>query len=88
MSVFNIANLQDNYLGTYVRMSKIMTDSPMAALLTYFCPGTFAPCVLFREQATDPAMHNIASVILCRSLVFVQVTSAPWGLHNVLMGKL
>ena len=38
---YNITNLQDNYLGTYVSMGKVMSNMPMAAVLTYLCTLSF-----------------------------------------------
>ena len=38
---FNITLLQDNYLGTYVSMYKVITDTQMVAVLTYLCTLCF-----------------------------------------------
>ena len=42
----NIIYLQDNYLGTYVSINKFMTDTQMAAVLTYLC----TLCFLFESK--------------------------------------
>ena len=38
---FNITYLQDNYLGTSVSMNKLMTDTQIAAVLTYLSTKCF-----------------------------------------------
>ena len=42
---FNIHNLQDNNLGSYVSTSKIMTNIPIADVFTFD-----APCFLLRAS--------------------------------------
>ena len=70
---FNITNLKgDNYLGTNVRVSKIMTSMPMAVVL-----NIYAPCVFFLEQVTGPSMYNIASAVTCRLLAIVRSLPFP-----------
>ena len=70
---FYITYLQDNYLGTYVSMNKFMTDTQMAAVLTYLC----TLCFLLR--ASD-WISNV-QCRKCRTSPFARncpVTSAPW----------
>ena len=68
---FNITNLQDNYLGTYVSMSKFATYANGC------CVDIFMYPVYFLEQVTDPPMYNIASAVTCRSLAIVRSFPLP-----------
>ena len=70
---FNITYLQDNYLGTYVSMNKVMTDTQMVAVLTYLC----TLCFLLRASDWTSNVQRRQ----CRILPFTRncsVTSAPW----------
>ena len=70
---FNITYLQDNYLGTYMSMNKFMTDTQMAAVLTYLC----TLCFLLRASDWFSNVQRRK----CRTLPFTRncpVTSAPW----------
>ena len=70
---FNITNLQGSYLGISVSMNKFMTDTQMAAVLTYLC----TMCFLLRASVTDPPMYIVASAVLCRSLAIVRSLPLP-----------
>ena len=70
---FNITNLQDNYLATYVSINISMTYTQTAAVLTYLC----TLCVLLRASDWSSNVQRRK----CHTLPFTRnclVTSAPW----------
>ena len=76
---FIITYLQDNYLGTYKSMNKFMTDTQMAAVLTYLC----TLCFLLRASDWSSNVQRRK----CRTLPFTRncpITSAPWVWNSIL----